>query len=495
MGAARIGDLRASQRAGTELGALPGTPPASGIEILRPDRRRFGAWPHEVPRPPWLDLLDACQRSCRAPVPVAVDVFVVYAAVFATTGSQGAGILASATFAVAGLAFGLYRGRTSVESQGITWHLERAVPALLSVATVETLYLGLRDQEVLGAIAACLCLLVVLHSSLWLLIGRARREGRCLSRALVVGPAGEVEAIRRRMEIFPEAGLACVHSYVPRSRRPAQAAESRALVIRLLSEHRIDHVVCISGDAGRDVYMDFVRFAAGRVDVTIIEPMARIKPSRSRLGDLTVRSIPARRDRACEWWKRGFDVTVASILLVVLSPVLAAVAAAIRLGDPGPAVFRQLRAGRHGRPFTIYKFRSMVCEAGGGRGGFLTRDQVGTFTFKPEKDPRVTRVGTFIRRFSIDELPQLLNVLKGEMSLVGPRPLAFSPDEFDARANVRFMVRPGITGLWQVTGGNALADNDMFELDLGYVMTHTFWVDLFLLLKTAPVLARRRAPY
>jgi exopolysaccharide biosynthesis polyprenyl glycosylphosphotransferase len=470
--------------------------PVTVVDLrVRRDRRR--PTPRRLSRaePAWLGPVDTCQRARRSPLPIGLDLVAVGAAVWGGTNSGSAAAYAALTFVAAGLTFGLYRSRTSVEAQGIMWYLERAIPSLLCVATVETLYRGLRDQEVLGAVAMSLAVLVLIRSALWVAVGLTRRQGKGLSRALVVGPQTEVSAIQRRLEVFPEAGLVCVHSYVPRGRRACRAEQSRSLITRLLEEHAIEHVVCITGDVSHDVYKDFVRFAAGSLDITIIEPMARIKLSRSRLGDLTVRSIPAQRDRGTEWWKRVFDMLGSAVLLVALSPVLLVTALAIRFGDPGPVMFRQRRAGRHGKPFTIYKFRSMVAEADHARGEFLTREEVGEFTFKFAEDPRVTRVGAFIRRFSIDELPQLLNVLKGEMSLVGPRPLAFSPDEFDDRANVRFMARPGITGLWQVSGGNVLEDTDMFELDLSYVMTHTFWIDVFLLLKTIPVLISRRTPY
>jgi lipopolysaccharide/colanic/teichoic acid biosynthesis glycosyltransferase len=194
--------------------------------------------------------------------------------------------------------------------------------------------------------------------------------------------------------------------------------------------------------------------------------------------------------------KRLFDLIVASLCLLALAPLLLVVVLVVRLTSPGPALFRQARLGRHGRPFVLYKFRTMYSDcpdeihreyvrkllvedrppAGGRRG-----------LYKLEGDPRVTRMGRMLRRTSIDELPQLFNVIRGDMSLVGPRPaLAYEAEMFGPENARRFLVPPGLTGLWQVSGRNSLTMREGLTLDLEYVDRQSFALDLKILLRTVP---------
>jgi undecaprenyl phosphate N,N'-diacetylbacillosamine 1-phosphate transferase len=186
-----------------------------------------------------------------------------------------------------------------------------------------------------------------------------------------------------------------------------------------------------------------------------------------------------------DFTKRLFDVLVASVLLVILSPALLVIAAAIRLGSRGPAVFRQQRAGRGGAPFGLYKFRSMRVDA----------DPFGPSP-KSGEDPRLTRLGRFLREHSLDELPQLLNVLKGDMSLVGPRPLYVSQmAEWNDRQRRRLLVRPGLTGLAQISGRGTLTREEKLELDVQYVEQASLWLDARIFFATAARLCARRGIY
>lgn len=173
--------------------------------------------------------------------------------------------------------------------------------------------------------------------------------------------------------------------------------------------------------------------------------------------------------------KRAVDFVTATILLVVLSPVLCVTALAIRLGSPGPAIFRQERAGKDGKPFRCYKFRTM-------------RRDVDPFGPSPKAgvDPRLTRVGRWLREYSLDELPQLVNIVLGDMSLVGPRPLYVSQiGEWDERQKKRLLVKPGLTGLAQVSGRGALAREEKLELDVRYVERSGVWFDVKICWMTA----------
>ena len=181
-------------------------------------------------------------------------------------------------------------------------------------------------------------------------------------------------------------------------------------------------------------------------------------------------------------FKRAFDLIVAGLMLVVLAPLLAGIAVAIRLGSRGPAIFRQERAGRNGVPFTFYKFRTMR----------LGADPFGPSP-KSGADPRLTRIGRFLREYSLDELPQLVNILRGDMSLVGPRPLYVAQiAEWNERQRRRLAVKPGLTGLAQICGRGGLTREEKLELDVKYVEQASLRLDARILLTTlVQVLARQ----
>lgn len=195
--------------------------------------------------------------------------------------------------------------------------------------------------------------------------------------------------------------------------------------------------------------------------------------------------------------KRLLDIILATIGMLLLLPVYFTVALAIKLEDPkGKIFFRQKRVGRNGKIFQMYKFRSMVSNADHILNNLLHLNEVNGAMFKMRNDPRVTRVGRFIRRTSLDELPQFLNVLKGEMSIVGPRPpLPREVEYYTAYDKQRLQVTPGCTGLWQVSGRNSLDFKAMVELDLEYIRKRSLWLDIKLMFKTVSVLFRAKDAY
>jgi exopolysaccharide biosynthesis polyprenyl glycosylphosphotransferase len=191
-----------------------------------------------------------------------------------------------------------------------------------------------------------------------------------------------------------------------------------------------------------------------------------------------------------------FDRCVAAAALILLSPLMLAVAMTIRLSDGGPALFMQTRVGKDGRAFRIYKFRTMVVDAEQRREHLLSSNDTDGVLFKLRNDPRVTAIGAHLRRWSIDELPQLVNVFLGEMSLVGPRPAL--PDEASRYADHvrrRLVVKPGLTGLWQVNGRSDLTWDESVRLDLRYVENWSFALDLQILWKTISAMTRRSGAY
>jgi exopolysaccharide biosynthesis polyprenyl glycosylphosphotransferase len=202
--------------------------------------------------------------------------------------------------------------------------------------------------------------------------------------------------------------------------------------------------------------------------------------------------------------KRAVDIICSTALLILASPLMLATAIAVKLTSPGPVIFRQMRVGRGGKPFLFYKFRSMRCDNDDaihreyvqnliqGRHDQINEGDADKPVYKLRSDTRTTAVGRIIRRTSIDELPQLFNVLKGEMSLVGPRPpIPYEIENYQSWHLRRLQeVRPGITGLWQVEGRSKTTFDDMVRLDLRYIRNRSLWLDIKILCKTVVVVIR-----
>ena len=226
-----------------------------------------------------------------------------------------------------------------------------------------------------------------------------------------------------------------------------------------------------------EILMDRVEFVPGQA-----LPLFELKPPVFEGIDFVV--------------KRAFDVAGATILLVLLSPVLALIAIAIRLSSRGPVLYRSMRPGIGGRPFACLKFRTMVHGAEHLQDDLEQANELSGALFKIRHDPRVTRVGRFLRRWSLDELPQLFNVLRGEMSLVGPRPLPQRDyDRLEEWHRKRYLVLPGITGLWQVSGRSELDFDELVRLDFLYLERWSVFLDLSILLKTVPAVVRARGAW
>ena len=202
--------------------------------------------------------------------------------------------------------------------------------------------------------------------------------------------------------------------------------------------------------------------------------------------------MPERRARSSyHHVKRAVDLAVFVLVLPALLPLFVLCVAAIRLDSPGPALFTQLRTGQDGRRFRMYKFRTMVRDAEARKAELAHLNILPAPDFKIIDDPRITRVGRFLRKTSLDELPQLLNVLKGDMTFVGPRPTSFSAGTYDAWHSARLEARPGITGLWQVKGRNTTTFDERLRLDVEYIRTMSPLVDLRIVLLTLAAVFKR----
>ncbi|MEY8323701.1 sugar transferase [Lachnospiraceae bacterium 54-11] len=194
--------------------------------------------------------------------------------------------------------------------------------------------------------------------------------------------------------------------------------------------------------------------------------------------------------------KRGMDILLSAAALVFLAPVFLFTALAIKLEDGGPVLFCQYRAGKDMKPFKIYKFRSMLVNADAKMPEMMKDNEQTGHAFKIKNDPRITRVGKFIRKFSIDELPQLINIIKGDMSIVGPRPiLTFQMAECSGYERQRLVVQPGLTCYWQIGGRANIGWKDWIEMDLDYIEDMSLWTDIKIIARTVPAVFDREGAY
>jgi exopolysaccharide biosynthesis polyprenyl glycosylphosphotransferase len=274
-------------------------------------------------------------------------------------------------------------------------------------------------------------------------------------------------------------------------------AEIRDLA-RTLDVHRVIIAPGWGADADAGETLNLVRtLKAVGVRVSVLPRMLEVVGSSVEFDDLHgVTLMGVRRfdlTRSSAALKRAFDVAGATLGLLAIAPLMLAFALAIKLDSRGPVFFRQLRVGRHGRRFYMLKFRTMVRDAEELKDGLRDRNEAQEGLFKIAADPRVTRMGRFLRTTALDELPQLFNIVRGEMSLVGPRPLVVEEDErIEGWHRRRLELMPGMTGPWQILGPSRVPLKEMVALDYLYVANWSLWTDLKILLRTVPhVLGRR----
>jgi exopolysaccharide biosynthesis polyprenyl glycosylphosphotransferase len=341
-------------------------------------------------------------------------------------------------------------------------------------------------------------------------LGRAIARAYCrrhvgyLQNTIIVGAGHVGQLVGRKLLKHPEYGINLV-GFVddePKERREdlenltvLGPAHKLPALVRLLDIERV--IVAFSRDDHVRT-LDLIRALRDLgVQVDVVPRLFElVSPG---VGIHTVEGLPlmglasTRLSPSARFLKRGLDILVASVAVVALLPAFVLLAAVIKIGSRGPILFRQVRMGRGNRPFFIYKFRTMVVDADERKGevAHLNRHlQNGgdPRMFKIADDPRVTRVGRVLRRFSLDELPQLFNVLLGQMSLVGPRPLILEEDRHvDRWGRQRLNLRPGITGLWQALGRSEIPFEEMVRLDYLYVTTWSLWGDCRLILRTIPL--------
>lgn len=329
-----------------------------------------------------------------------------------------------------------------------------------------------------------------------------------VERVLIIG-AGEVgHTVARKLGAHPEYRVHVVGFLDDgEPRRSAGDGPSPPLLgsladlRRVVDEQQVDRVIVAFSRARHNDLLHVVRTCADRaVKVNIVPRLFEVVSSRALMDD--VEGIPlldvghVELSRFSMAVKRVFDLVVGGLLFVLVLPLLAAIAVAIKLDSPGPVFYRQERMGRGRRVFRIFKFRSMYEGAEAEREVLADRNEYSGPMFKMRDDPRVTRVGRWLRRWSLDELPQLLNVLKGDMSLVGPRPLwVVEAEQCRGWTQKRLDITPGMTGLWQVLGRSAIPFDEMVKLDYMYVTGWSLAWDVKLLLQTIPAVLSRRGAY
>ena len=323
-------------------------------------------------------------------------------------------------------------------------------------------------------------------------------------RCVVIGDGADAGRIAAKLAATPSVNASVIGRVdlhagpVTDDHGPVKALGGYAALGRVVAEHHVERAIIAPHSDGQEEILDAIRLIkALGVKVSVLPRLLEVVGSTSTFDDIDGMTLLGVRQyglaRSSELIKRTTDIAVASALLALLSPALLILTAAIKLDSPGPVLFRQRRIGRHGDCFWMLKLRSMVVDAEARKAELQERNEVSGGMFKITDDPRITAVGRILRRTSLDELPQLLNVLRGEMSLVGPRPLVEDEDLLvTGWQRRRLSVKPGMTGLWQIFGSSRIPMQEMVKIDYIYGANWSLWLDLRILLRTVPYMLTRR---
>jgi exopolysaccharide biosynthesis polyprenyl glycosylphosphotransferase len=338
---------------------------------------------------------------------------------------------------------------------------------------------------------------------------RARVAGRCLKRVVAVGREGAVLELIDQLQRERYAGMqvvaACVTDPLTADRlvrAGIPVAGSLAEVADVVRRLDADTVAVTSASETAATYLRQLTWQLEGSGVEVLVSPGLIEVAGPRLHIRPFVGLPLLSVEEPEFsgWRRlvkgTIDRMIAAVLVVAAAPVLLGIALAVRLSGPGPVLYRQQRVGLGGQLYTMYKFRSMVIDAEARLAALQAANEGDGLLFKIRHDPRVTPVGRWLRRFSLDELPQLFNVLGGTMSLVGPRPpLPTEVERYDSSVRRRLLVRPGLTGLWQISGRSDLSWDDSVRLDLRYVENWSLALDVLIMWKTASAVFGSRGAY
>jgi len=356
---------------------------------------------------------------------------------------------------------------------------------------------------VLAILCVCLwriCLKSFLHE--------VRRRGYNWVKILIVGGGEAGRLVRRKISHQEEFGYRVVGFIDDDPRLERQNVDglpvlgNRYEIRNVVQSLGVDEIIVAVPSAPREAIVEILQMCERhQVNVSVVPgffDLATPYIAVSHLGHIPL--VKRHRATGSSWdesSKRLFDIVMAGIGILITTPLMALTAIAVALETGAPILFSQIRVGRHGRQFRIYKFRTMYTDAEDRLVELKhLNDIAGGIVFKMKRDPRITRVGRVLRRYSIDELPQLLNVLLGDMSLVGPRPpLVSEVQEYSSLARRRLESTPGLTGLWQVSGRNETSFDRMVELDLHYIDNWSLWQDFKIIIKSIPVVISGRGAY
>jgi len=345
------------------------------------------------------------------------------------------------------------------------------------------------------------------------LLGRAsaralsHRSPKYIQNAVIVGAGDVGQQVARKLQQHPEYGINLIGFVDREPKEPDPRLEHIALlgaperlptIVHLFDVERV--VIAFSNDRHEETVELIRSLKELRVHLDIVPRLFDIVGPGAEIHTLEGVSLvglpPFGLSRSSRFLKRALDLVASVAALILLVPLFGVIALLIKLDSPGPIFFRQVRRGANGSTFTLYKFRTMVADADTRKAEFAhlnkhAQNGGDPRMFKIENDPRVTRVGRRLRRWLLDELPQLLNVLEGHMSVVGPRPLILEEDQYvESWARRRLDLKPGMTGVWQVLGRNAISFDEMVRLDYLYVTNWSLWNDCRLLLRTCPLVLR-----
>jgi exopolysaccharide biosynthesis polyprenyl glycosylphosphotransferase len=432
------------------------------------------------------------------------DLIAAAAALTVVTALAGASLrplalLALPLVVLAGKLVGLYDRDELLINRGT---LDEA-PRLMQLATLYTLlFVIFEGAFVRGDVATGEIVLLWVAIVLFALFARTCARGIARSvtpteRCLLVGTEESGERLRTKLAATRGSAVLVGRVSPISDLAPLDATSAASMLRKLVDELDVHRVIIEPSEAHPQATLDFVREAKGvGTAVSLLPRILEVVGSSIEIDDVHgVTLLGVRRfglSRSSMLVKRSFDLVGAALATLALAPLMALVALLIRLDSSGPVVYRQTRVGRGGSPFSIWKFRTMVVGADALKPSLHALNEADGL-FKIEADPRITRVGRSLRRHSLDELPQLFNVLRGEMSLVGPRPLVRDDDErITGSDRRRLQLTPGMTGPWQILGSSRIPMSEMIKLDYLYVTGWSLWSDVKILLRTVPyVLARR----
>jgi exopolysaccharide biosynthesis polyprenyl glycosylphosphotransferase len=387
--------------------------------------------------------------------------------------------------------------------------LARIVSSLFQVTIVSLVFAVVNDQQYssyyifYGTFIFAVAILGLARWGYESVTGALLRAAGYRRRAVLVGSGRHIEDVAHALtdEVHAPVEMVGFISLTPRPDNGLRSLGRIEDVGRVLDVYRIQEVIIADPDFPQERAVELVDTCHQR-GVTV-----RVAPSTMEILVQRAEFVPGSSVPLFElrppvfdgfdfFLKRSFDIVVSALLLLVLSPLLALIALGVRLSSRGPIIYRSFRPGIGGEPFACLKFRTMFTDADERQKDLESLNEVSGPIFKIRLDPRVTRVGRVLRRYSLDELPQLINVLRGQMSLVGPRPLPQRDfDMLDEWHKKRYLVLPGLTGLWQISGRSELDFDDLVRLDFLYLERWSVGLDLAILLKTIPAVISRRGAF